>query len=767
MKTIIKIAAKSLIFLFLAFWATDVSSQIGKWKTYPAYQNATLVAETPNYVFAVYDGALLSFDPADNEVRTYSSSDGLNGNNILHITYNKAVNAIVIVYSDHNIDIFYGENNVYNFPEIKNDNTIHDKTINNVEIIEDNVYLSTAFGIVVLDLKKKVIKDTYRLGCEVRSVCSYNGFLYAATSEGIKKAPTTSNLLDRENWVPDFNAWNLVDVTKILIFKDKFVFLRPWDILYIDDNKALQQLRYSLFKGAKVLNGQLILLGNYTIMFYSDFNTFTEIAMSAYAIDCLHENGNYWVALGNNGLSGFKKQPATTQYEIAVSGIKVNSPLSNSDFFMRFSNDKLLIVGGGRGINRSTLPGALMVYKDNKWYNFDNTLISSQTGRPCLDFMSVAVDPTNPEHYFVASWGEGLYEFLDNEFVKLYDYDNSSLQTAVPDNNYYIRVDGLTFDKNNNLYMVNGGVQNGLSIRYADGTWKNFYYPALSSSDPNKIVIAKNNLKWFNMWRGTKAGIMVLDDNGTIDDSSDDNVAYTTRFVDQNGYDISATGFLDIVEDKNGVIWVGTDNGPIRLYSMQQVAEGVCNRPVSIDEYGSAFRLMEGLKVNVIAVDAANRKWLGTDNAGLFMVDDQSTPGMMLVENYTTENSLLISDKINSLAINDKTGEIFIGCENGLCSYQMEATVGSEDYSEVYAFPNPVRPSRDNQVVISGLMSDSNIKITDIAGNLIKESKSIGGQFIWNLTNLSGNIVKAGIYLVFASTSEGNMGVVTKIMVIK
>jgi len=770
MKTIIKIAAKSLIFLFLAFWTTDMSSQIGKWKTYPAFQNATLVTETPNYVFAVYDGSLLSLNPEDNEVRTYSSNEGLNGNTIILMTYNKSVNALILVYSDFNIDIFYGENNVYNFPEIKNDNSIRDKTVYNVEIIDDNVYLSTAFGIVVLDLKKKVIKDTYRLGYEVHSVCKKGDYLYAATSEGIFKASTRSNLLDKENWHiwdETNSSWDTRGVTKMLIFNDQFVFIRPWDVFYLDTDAEIRQFRYGLFRDAKVLNNQLVILGYYSVFFCSTLNDYTESAMSAFSIDCLHENGTYWAALGSSGLTGFKKQPSSAQISITISGIKVNSPVRNYDFAMKFIDGKLLIVGGGRGNNRNELPGTLMVLKDNLWYNYDDQLIASKTGLPCLDFMSIAVDPDNSEHYYVSSWGEGVYEFLNDEFVKLYDYNNSSLQTAVSGNNRYIRVDGLTYDKQGNLYMVNGGVQNGLSIFYANGEWKNFYYPALSSSDPNKIIIDRNNYKWFNIWRNIKAGVMVLDDNGTIDDSSDDKVAYSTRFVDQQGYEVSATGFLDMAEDLNGTIWVGTDNGPIRFYSGKQVQDGECNRPISTDEYGSAFRLMEGLKVNAIAIDAANRKWLGTDNAGLFMIDDQSDPNLINVENFTTDNSYIISNQVTSLAINDKTGEIFIGTDKGLCSYQMEATIGNDDYSEVHAFPNPVRPSSDNRVIISGLMNNSNIKITDMAGNLMKEGKSTGGQFIWNLTNASGNIVKSGIYLVFASTSEGKQGVVTKVMVIK
>jgi len=764
---------KSLILFsvlpFFTQFPAETAAQIGKWQVYPAYQNATLVAETPNYVFSVYDGALLSFNPADNEVRTYSSQQGLTGTDIHLMVYNESVKALVLVYADSNIDLFYGENNVDNFPEIKNDNTIRDKTIYNVEIIDDNIYLSTAFGIVVIDPKKNVIKDTYRLGYAVRSVCKKGAYLYAATGEGIKKAQISSNLLDRENWLP----WDetvdpavIENGKKILIFNDKFVVATlNNNVFYVGEDKELHYFDYSYMSDAKVLNGHLVFACGDHIRLYPVFEYHYTLSLNAYAIDSRKDN-SFWVAGGEEGLTCIKRMPDSNSFETTVAGLKINSPKRNFDFYMTYVADKLLITGGSRGPNRNFVPGTLMVLKDKKWFNFDEKSIEAKTGLQCLDFMSVAVDPRNSEHYFVASWGEGLYEFLDNEFVKLYTEENSSLISSVPGDNHYIRVDGVKYDRNNNLYMVNVAPY-GLSVMLADGNWKHFYHSAIASTDINKIVIDQNNRKWLNIWRASKAGIAVLDDKGTIEDDSDDEFYYSSRFVDQQGYDVGATGYLDVAEDMNGTIWVGTDNGPIRFYSPQQVQEGVCNRPVSTDEYGTPFRLMEGLKVNAIVVDAANRKWLGTENAGLFVVDDQTDVGMMQVENYTVENSYIISNKITALAINDKTGEIFIGTDKGLCSYQMEATVGSDDYSEVHAFPNPVRPSSDSRVVISGLMNSSNIKITDMAGNLMKAGKSVGGQFVWNLTNSSGNIVKAGIYLVFASTQQGQQGVVTKVIVIK
>jgi len=381
--------------------------------------------------------------------------------------------------------------------------------------------------------------------------------------------------------------------------------------------------------------------------------------------------------------------------------------------------------------------------------------------------MSAAVDPADPMHYFVGSWGEGLYEFRNNKFVNLYSYNNSSLQTALPENNRFIRVDGLVFDKNNNLYMTNGGVSNGLSIFLNQTNWKNFYFPPLASADVDKILISRTNQKWFNFFRSARAGIMVLDDNGTVDDASDDQYAYSGSFVDQQGISINATGYLAMAEDQNGLIWVGTDNGPIYFTSMDQVNNGICNRIIASDQYDLGYRPLEGIKITSIAVDGGNRKWMGTVESGVYVLD-QSNPSQIKIDNYTTNNSFILSNNINSLAIDDQTGEVFIGTDKGLCSYRSEAIAGKPDYSKVYAYPNPVKPaSGSSQVVITGLMQNSTVKITDLTGNLIQEGISMGGQYIWNCTDRTGAFVKAGIYLVFAATPEGNNGIATKIMVIK
>ena len=756
-------------------------SELGTWKSYMAYQNATLVAETSNFVFAVYDGSLLSYSPEDEEITTYSFNEGLNDINIVQIGYSSEAKVLVLVYENANIDLFYGKNNVVNLSSIK-DKTIENKTINNLEIIGKNAYISTGFGFVEVDLTRKEIKNQLRSGVNTMSMCKWEEHLYTATNEGIKKALTSSNLADPGNWESvDLSNYggDAKRVTRMTVFKDQLVFYDSSNanVYHLAKDGTIKLLLDDSCKQLIALNEQLIVCANNSIYFFADFAKQTKIQVAANSISSYNSRNTYWIAQANNGLASIKKETNATEYSVAKSGISINSPLRNSCFYLTYTADKLLVVGGtnaGGGLN----PGTFMIYENNRWFNFDDQAIAQKSGLKyndtpwCRNFVSVAVDPRDSKHYFVASFSGGIYEFQDTTFVKLHTYTNTNnaLQVATPvsldskNRGVYVRIGGIAFDKNNNLYITNTEAENGLSVMTNDSKWKSFFYSDISGKWLSQILVTRNNQKWMNKYRQS-TGIFVFDDNNTIDNTSDDKYYHSATFVDQQNNDIKANAYLCMAEDLNGVVWVGTNNGPISFSSAAQVGQGVCNRIISTNKAGENYYPLEGENITTIAVDGANRKWIGTRDNGIHVIDTSN--GDLIVEDINTSNSLLISDNITSIAINDKTGEVFIGTDKGIVSYMSDAIEGQSDYSEVYAYPNPVRPASNSQVAITGLMENSNIKITDMAGNIMNEGTSNGGLYTWNCTNQTGSIVKAGIYLVFAALPDGSQGVVTKIMVIK
>jgi hypothetical protein len=773
------------LFLLLPITLPAQKPKMGTWKSYLAYQDAKLIEETPNHVFAVYNelnnggrnnGALMSYSPEDGEIRTYSIENGLNDLQIIRMAYSSEIKTLILIYGNSNIDLFYGENNVINISSIKNNDKYEDKTINNITLNGKYAYLSTAFGIVVLNLERKEIENTYLQGVNTKTVCLWGDYFYAVTDEGIKKGLKSSFLFNKDNWESyrlNYTG-NPSGIDKMLVFKDHLVFYDTsnTNTYYLAKDGTVKLLLDAPCRQLTILHEQLVLCTSNAVFFYTDFDKWTKIDRSVNTISSYKSNTIYWITQGEKGIAGIKKEVNANESTLIEPEIQLNSPMRNLCFYLTHSAGKLLVVGGNLSGQTN---GTFMIYENGRWFNFDDRIIAAKSGLKynntpwCQNFTSVAVDPRDPKHYFVGSFQEGVYEFQDTLFVKLYSRKNTgnALQSALAasaDAELYVRTPALAFDRNNNLYVANARVPNGLVIMTNNNEWKSFYYSDFSNQWMSQILITRNNQKWINAYRGS-IGLFVLDDNGTVDDFSDDIYYCNDRFVDQRGTDIKATTYACLAEDMNGSVWVGTDNGPISFSSATQVGEGVCNRIILSDQYENGYYPLEGVSITTIAVDGGNRKWMGSQGNGVFVVDNSGEN--VTVENFHTGNSPLISDNITSIAIDNKTGEVFIGTDKGLVSYMNEATEGSSDYSNVYAYPNPIKPAHDSQVVITGLVSNSTVKITDLAGNLIQQGSSIGGQYVWNCTNRAGSIVKAGIYLIFGSLPDGTQGVVTKVMVIK
>jgi ligand-binding sensor domain-containing protein len=431
---------------------------------------------------------------------------------------------------------------------------------------------------------------------------------------------------------------------------------------------------------------------------------------------------------------------------------------------MKMHNGKLYIAGGGRWSNRFFRPAVIMAYDtfSHSWRNWAN--ISGAQDATCI-----AVDPANENHLFVSTWGEGVYEIEDSVVVEHYNHTNSSLATIFPNSSEagrYVRTEGITYDPEGNLWMTNSEVGSTIVIRKANGEWTSLACPDIANAVlADKILVASTGLKWINLVRDKKSGIFVLDDKGTIDEAADDESAYYSSLSDLQG-DIGAKEFTCIVEDLKGQIWIGTNRGPVYIPVPSRGPQGtmICQRLIYTNEYGVLDYFLKDERINAMAIDGGNRKWIGTENSGLYLISED---GLQVIEHFTASDSPLLSDCIQSLAIDNRTGELFVGTDKGLISYTGDAINGAEKYSNVYAYPNPVRPDFASNVIITGLMYDSGVKITDARGFLVFQGRSNGGQISWNCRNQSGGAVVPGIYLVLASDPDGNESVVTKIAVVR
>ena len=270
---------------------------------------------------------------------------------------------------------------------------------------------------------------------------------------------------------------------------------------------------------------------------------------------------------------------------------------------------------------------------------------------------------------------------------------------------------------------------------------------------------------WGQKWGvlGRDGGLFVYNDNNTIDNPADDQYKILNTAIGNGA--LPTTSVFSIAEDLDGEIWVGTDKGIGVFYNPSSVFSGgnFDAQQILIQEGDYGQYLLSEEKVKCITIDGANRKWIGTEKSGVFLLSEEGTEEIL---HFTTENSPLFSNNIIDIAINPENGEVFIGTEKGLISYRSDATEGATTQEKTHVFPNPVRKSYSGPIAISGLVADANIKITDIDGNLVFEDFAKGGQAIWNGKNKNGERASTGVYLVFSTDINGIEKTVSKILFI-
>jgi len=220
-----------------------------------------------------------------------------------------------------------------------------------------------------------------------------------------------------------------------------------------------------------------------------------------------------------------------------------------------------------------------------------------------------------------------------------------------------------------------------------------------------------------------------------------------------------------LAKDLDDEIWVGTDKGIAVFYSPENVFTGANfdAQQILLEQDGYVQILLETENVLSIAVDGANRKWIGTSNSGVFLM---SADGTTQIQHFDESNSPLFSNTVKSIAINQETGEVYFGTTKGIISYRGTSIEGFEEFTDVYAFPNPVKHDYEGPIAIKGLMNNSTLKITDISGALVYETKSEGGQAVWYGKNFKDERVSSGVYMVFCTSEDGQQKTVTKILVI-
>jgi hypothetical protein len=765
-------------------------TSVGQWTDYQSYAHATQVVDTGGKIYCVTDGGLFSYNKTDNSIQKMTAISGLSDAGIQRIAYSKENNILLIAYQNANIDLLIG-NQIFNLSDIKRKQIPADKTIHDVLFVGNLAYLSCGFGIVVVNLEKKEIKDTYIIGnngdyLSVFDLATDGNSFYAATESGIYKANSSDpNLQNFDNWVrqtsiPQFDQ----KFSKIEFFNGTIIanYTTP-DDKWADDkmyqlngdvwSRFLPEIQYvydittsgnfivfSSRESVSVYNN------NYELVNYISkypFSGYDKVAIRSLSA-VLDDHNILWIAYQEQGLVKIGTQPER---------IVPDGPADNRIFSLTMNGQDLWLTAGGYDGAFGNLysPPKFQLRRNGKWSVFDQNIFPvPDAPNNFFDIVCITADPKNPDHVFAGSWGGGILEFNGGKFVMRYNNYNSSLQTQLPaqPDAPYVRIGGMAYDSKGTLWVTNTGVAKVISSFQTDGTWKAFALPGVANKYIGKLVVTQDDDKWVIIPSGGNSqdygnGLYVL--NSTNDQSKA--LPVVARFVNSEGeFFNTMNDIYSMTKDMNGDIWVGTSGGVAVFSDPKRIwTESVsyATRP-GLNQHDNIFHpLLEKETITAIAVDGANRKWFGTKASGIFLISDN---GETEIKHFNTGNSPLPTNDITDIAINQQTGEVYIGTSLGLISYMGEATTGNTDFQDVYVYPNPVRETYEGPIVVKGLVENTDVKITDVSGNLVNKTTSIGGLAIWDGKNLNGNRCKTGVYLIFMTDPLGEQTKITKLLFI-
>ncbi len=718
-------------------------------------------------VYCATPYSLFTVNVADNLINRWSRVTGLNETGISAIRYDDVNDKLFIAYTNSNVDIIY-RNDIYNIPDIKRDNIAGDKSIYNIYPLGQHYYLSSGLGVIVIDGNKHEVKDSWFIGnggnqVKVNGFTSDGSFFYAATEEGLKKAPVNSpNLANHANWqllsgsngLSPGGCKNVVNVQdKIVVQKNDSLFVQGpagWSLFYTDGwpivSSNSTENKIQLCERQVTGISRVIILNHDATV----YRALANVGVVSFPRKAILYNNDPWVADQFACLSHFGSSQAYEQYSL-------NSPqgIASGELFVY---NRVFSAAAGEvndAWNYQFNGNGIYSFKEGSWNNINR--YRYQPIDSLLDYLAIAIDPRD-ETIWAGSYGGGLLHVSPGPVFEI--FKQNYIEPTVGDPASY-RVAGLAFDKENNLWISNFGATHPLKVRKSDGSWKNFAVPfSLFENAVSQILVDNNNFKWIVSPLGS--GLVCFDHGNDIDNTGDDRWRRFRGGAGNGG--LPNSEIFCVAKDKAGFIWVGTTDGVGVIQCTQEIFSSLaCEAILPIVPNGNfAGYLFKGQEVRSIAVDGADRKWVAT-KSGVFLV---SAGGEKVIYQFTQDNSPLLSNDVKKIAIDGRTGEVYFATLKGICSFRSTATEGGEVNEEVLVFPNPVPPGFTGTIGIRGLANNSIVKITELDGRLVYQTRASGGQAVWDGRNYKGQRISSGVYLVLVSDDGKKERAATKIFFI-
>lgn len=757
--------------LFMLPLLSNGQGRINGWRSHISFRNVLQVAETPGFMVAACPGGLLYANRNGTVSHSRTKVEGLSDSDISATAYSATTDILLVGYRNGNLDLLQS-GKVINVPAISMRGDLPEKSINRIVCEGSHAFLCCSFGIVQVDLLRKEISESWLLGPSGRApatydLASFQGKWWAATSRGIMSAAGQGiNLQDYRNWevqatlpLTDAPFTSLARVGGYLYTHDG-----QNDRLLAFDGTTWEQ-KYQGIRNIRSIraggNG-LLIIGDGTVWVAGEngssliqsYST-TEYGATDPRDALIDSKGELWIGDYRYGLT--RKSGGIFQHIIP------NSPVGDRITALKLSPEGMVVA------NESTPANGLpeisySLWNSGVWQNFTG---NDDEGLKSKHFItSFAFNNDKPGEYWASTAGSGLLHFQNSRLKVSYDAHNSRLGA----HNGICVLRGIDLDKNGNLWYTNPTGTSRIGFRSASGVFTELPYPGMDISGlpTGDIITDSRGIHWAVL---PDEGLFAFKVNGQPENLSDDlyrKIQVQSLFKNTTTSRITTFGEISsVVEDRNHQLWVGTGNGVVVYSNPEKVfdkGEYYGSQP-SYENRESLFRpILEKEKITGIAVDGANRKWIGTANSGLYLFSENGTK---LLQHFESHNSSLFSDEIRFLAIVPESGEIFIATGKGLLTYKSDATEASVNMDKIYVWPNPLRETYEGGVTVDGLTEGTDVRITDVSGNLVFHTRSAGGRVVWSARKPNGQRVSTGVYLVFCNPTGSGDSKIIKLLVIR
>lgn len=768
------------LFCFFLFLNFTLFAQVGTgaWRFHVPNKKAIDVIIQENLVFSAFENGLLEYDTDANETSLWTDVNGLSDINLTCLGHYDSQKALFIGYDNGNIDKIV-DNQVTNIPAIRLAQVPGNKRINKIVSYQGFVYFATSFSIVKVDPVKNEVKETYyptTSGSAILDVAFRGDSIFALTPEKLMRANINNiALADPAQWDIDSRLAVLTSNS----YKDIEILSDELFVLLKNDNYGLDSVfhvtnsgninvyndPFSLEIYSLGSNENRIVINTDGAIYFFNLDYSVDKVYSSYSLNtwisvqnCFTDGGITWAADNSKGLFKINDEYSLTVYPF-------EGPPKNEFYSMDWQNGKLAVVGGGLSAAASTYGSSgLYLFEEEKWALRDKTNMTLWSSANIWDYLAVSIDPSNSDNIAIGSYSEVPISIMDEskQVINTFTPTNSTLQTTEAASTNSM-VTSVQYDWSGNLWVLNGYSNTPLNVYTKEGDW--YAYDSGNSAEnrfSKKLAVDYNGNSWFSI-EGT--GLFGYNPNSTFADASDDkkinlNAGESTGALPSNSINAIAVDF-------DNEIWIGTDNGFAVLYnsaSSFDASPGDYNaQRIKVEYEGNIEYVLGNTNITDIEVDGANRKWFATANSGIILL---SADGLEVIHQFTAENSPLISNNILDIKLDHSTGELFIITDKGLVSYRTDATYEDPTYENVTVFPNPARPDFEGPITIQGIRYNSDVKITDVAGNLVYQTTSNGGTATWDGKTLSGEKVTTGVYLIWTAANEGKGRKVGKVLVV-